>query len=97
MAGNKRLDFFSNSAAGNSTALEWRGGLMAFYAEATWGGGSVKLQFQSPLGTWIDFPSGSLSANGMLILNVPPAQVRAVGATASAIYCSGISIPTYAN
>lgn len=94
MAGSIRVDFFSNSAAGNSSAQFWRGGKVAFYAEATFGGGSVKLQFQSPQGTWIDVASSTLSANGFAILELPPGQYRAVGATASAIYCSMIEIPT---
>jgi hypothetical protein len=94
MAGSQRLDFFSNAAAGNSTAAYWQGGKLAFIAEATFGAGTVKMQFMSPHGTWIDVPSGSLSANGMLILELPQGQVRAVGTTASAIYACAVSIQT---
>ena len=94
MAGTQRIDFFSNAAAGNSAAATWQGGKVGFYAEATWGGGTVKLQFQSPQGTWIDVASSTLSANGMLTLELPPGQFRAVGTTASAIYCSMVTIPT---
>jgi hypothetical protein len=94
MAGTQRIDFFINASAGNSTAQFWRGGKVGFYAEATWSGGSVQLQFQSPQGTWINVANGSLSANGVLILELPPGQYRAVGTTASAIYCSMITVPT---
>lgn len=98
MAGSTRIDFFSNAAAGNSTdfAVQQAGSWM-FYAEATFGGGTVKLQFQSPHGTWIDFPSGSLSANGALILQLPQGRYRAVGTTASAIYSSMVTVPTQTN
>ena len=93
MAGTDRIDFFSNAAAGNSTAKFWKGGKVAFYAEATFGGGNVKLQFQSPQATWIDVASSTLSANGLLILELPPGQYRAVGTTASAIYASMVTVP----
>lgn len=94
MAGSTRLDFFVNAAAGNSTDLYWQGGKLAFIAEATWGGGSVALQFMSPHGTWIAVTSGSLTANGLIVLELPPGRLRAVGTTASAIYASAVSVPT---
>lgn len=94
MAGTERLDFFSNSAAGTSAQKFWKGGKLFFYAEATWGGGNVKLQFISPHGTAIDVASSTISANGGLVFELPPGLYQAVGATASAIYCSAITIPT---
>lgn len=94
MAGTERIDFLSNAAAGNGVSKSYKGGKIALYAEATWGGGNVKLQFQSPQGTWIDVPSSTLSANGFVILEVPPGQYRAVVTTASAAYASAVEVPT---
>jgi hypothetical protein len=76
----------SNAAAGTGSAYQWLGGKGSFIAEATWGGGSAKLQFQSPNGTWIDYPSGSLSANGIINFELPAGQIRTVTATGSAFY-----------
>lgn len=76
----------TNATTGNGAAKDWLGGKGLYFAEATWGGGSAKLQFISPNGTWIDYPSGSLSANGAIIFDLPVGQIRAVIATASATY-----------
>lgn len=94
MAGGTRLDFLVNAAAGNGAAQTWPGGTMAFSGEATFSSGSVLLQFQSPHGTWIPVANSTLSANGLLILQLPAGQYRAVGATGSAFYAYGISVPT---
>lgn len=76
----------SNAGAGNGSAVNWPGGKGAFVAEATWGGGSAKLQFQTDQSTWIDYPSGSLSANGLILFELPAGPVRVVIATATACY-----------
>jgi len=92
MAVGLRLDLASNAGAGNGTAKEWPGGTGFFMAEATWGGGSVKLQYQTPQGTWVDVASSTLSANGALKLDVPPGQVRAAIATSTAVYAHFVRI-----
>lgn len=86
----QRITFAENAAAGTSSAFNWLGGQGVFIAEGTFGGGSAKLQFQSPNSTWIDYPSGSLSANGLISFTLPPGQVRAVTATGSAFYVYAI-------
>ncbi len=80
------LTLLSNAAAGNGNAFPWQGGRGTFTAEATFGGGSVKLQFLTLNGTWVDVASGSLTAAGTLAFELPIGQIRAVGTTASAIY-----------
>lgn len=81
----ERVDLVSNaSATGNG--MTFVGGRSAFIAEATFGGGTVKLQAQSPQGTWIDVSGGSLTANGFVLLDLPPGQYRANIATATAVY-----------
>lgn len=87
------VNFASNAAAGNGAAKTWRGGRCMLIAEATWGGGSFKLQTQTSLGTWVDVASSTLSANGTLNLELPPGQYRGVGATGSAFYADLVHIP----
>ncbi len=95
MAGTTRIDLLSNAAAGNGAAFNLNvGGWYALIAEATWGGGSVKLQVQSPQGTWIDVTSSSQSANGMVLLQLPPGQYRGVVTTSTAAYASLVTVPT---
>lgn len=94
MAGTNRIDFFSNAAAGNSASFTWIGGWLAFYAEAT-GAGTVLLQILSPKGTWITIPNSTISTTGSIVnLQLPPGQLRAVGAGFTAIYASAFSLPT---
>jgi len=81
-----RATLATNAGAGNGTAVEWPGGQGYFMATGTWGGGSAKLQFQTPDAVWVDIASGSLTANGTLKLDIPPGQIRTVIATASAVY-----------
>lgn len=80
-----RLDLLSNASATGS-ALEWQGGKGTFMVEATFGGGTVKLQSQSPNGTWLDVPSCSLTANGMANFELPRGVLRANVATATAVF-----------
>lgn len=76
----------SNEAAGNGPAQYWPGGRGYFTAEATWGGGSAKLQVMSLNGTWLDVTSITLSANGGIAFELPPSSIRTVTATATAAY-----------
>ena len=82
----EQLTLASNAAAGNGTAAYWPGGRGYFTGEATWGGGSAKLQYMTANGTWIDVSSITLSANGGVAFELPPGQVRTVTATGSAFY-----------
>lgn len=83
----------SNAGAGNGTAVQWPGGRGIFIAEATWSAGSAKLQFQSPNSTWIDYTSGSLGANGGILFELPPGQIRVVIATSTACYAYALTNP----
>ena len=75
----------SNASATGSPA-QWRGGRGVLTAVATWGGGSITLQYMGPDGTtWL--PVGSaLTANGMASFELPPGLIRAAVATATAAY-----------
>jgi hypothetical protein len=82
-----------SNASATGSAVVWPGGQMYFTAEATFGGGTVKLQLQSQNGTWLDVPSGSLTANGIVSLTVPAGNIRANVATATAVYAYAVANP----
>ncbi len=87
MANAQRVTVASNSGAGNGTAVILdSGGKWLFMAEATWGGGNIKLQTQSANSTWVDIASSTLSANGALAIDLPAGSVRGVITTSSAVY-----------
>ena len=90
---NGRIDLCENAGAGNKAAKECKGGRYYLMAEATWGGGNIKLQFQTPNGTWIDVPSSTLSANNGTAIELPQGQIRAVVTTATAVYAYLVGIP----
>lgn len=74
------------NASATGSSKQWPGGRGVFMAEATFGGGTVKLQTQSPNGTWVDVASASLTAAGTAVFYLPPGPVRANIATATAVY-----------
>lgn len=82
----QNLALLVNAGVGNGTAAQWQGGRGTFTAEATFGGGTVKLQYMTMNGTWVDVASGSLSAAGTLAFELPIGQIRAVATTATAVY-----------
>jgi hypothetical protein len=81
-----------SNASANGDWVNWPGGKGYFAAEATWGGGSVKLQFKGPNGTAIDYTNGSLSANGGIIFELPAVQIRAAVTTSTAAYATARGI-----
>lgn len=87
------VDLMSNSDAGNGSDVYWGGGKSAFIAEATFGGGSVKLQIKLPQGTYADVSSVTLSAAGMVATDLPPGTYRAVATTATGVYSRLVAIP----
>lgn len=94
MAGLPRIDLLSNAGAGNGTAATLQvAGWYQLYAEATWSGGNVQLQFQSPQGTWINI-GATITANGVLNLQLAAGQYRAVVTTSSAVFASLLPTPT---
>ena len=78
------------------------GGKYAVTAEATWGGGSAKLQIQSPkLGpaaTFISVNSSTdFAANGFFVLDLPAGTYQITIATATAVYLSIVGLPEAAD
>jgi hypothetical protein len=86
MASSLHVDLLSNAGTGNGADKLWEGGKAAFLAEATFGGGSVKLQIKLPQGTYADVTLATLSAAGMVVTDLPPGTYRAVATTATAVY-----------
>ena len=91
MSNGQHEDLLENASATGSAAT-WKGGKGLFTAEATWGGGTVKLQFMSRNGTWVDVTDNSLTANGATPFELPPGQIRAHVATATVVYAYVIAL-----
>lgn len=87
------VTLLSNAGTGNGSDVSYPGGKSAFIAEATFGGGSVKLQIKLPQGTYADVTSATLSAAGMYVTDLPAGTYRAVATTATAVYASLVRIP----
>ena len=75
-----------SNASATGDAKSWQGGKGLFTAEATWGGGTVKLQFKTINGTWVDVDGVSLTADGTKEFELPIGEIRANVATATAVY-----------
>lgn len=85
----------SNISATPSAWSQWPGGKGTFAAEATWGGGTVKLQTRAPNGTAIDVGAyTTLTANGAGNFELPPCEIRANIATATAVYATATRFDT---
>jgi len=82
-----------DAGAGNQADKTFAGGKCSFIAEGTFGGGSVKLQLKTKQDTYVDVPSSTLSANGLLGLDLPAGTYRAVTATGSAFYAWLVRVP----
>ena len=83
----------SNGSA-TSASQQWPGGRGQFAAAATFGGGSVALEFLCPDGsTWaavkdINGTTVSLTAAGGQVFDLPPCPIRAAVVTATAVYAA---------
>ena len=72
----------------------WPGGKGVFQAVATFGGGSVGLEYLGPDGTtWVAAASGLLTANGGFVFELSPGPIRAAVVTATAVHASAARIP----
>lgn len=77
-----------NNASANGASAQWGGGKGLFSAVATWGGGSVQLQYMGPDGsTWLNVGS-AVTANGVQNFELPPGLIRAAVTAATAAYAA---------
>lgn len=75
-----------SNASATSAGAQWGGGRGVFAVVATFGGGSVTLQYLGPdEATWLTGAT-ALTANGLVAFELPPGQIRAAVATATAVY-----------
>lgn len=86
------LELLSNASA-TSAAMSWPGGRGWFSVKATWGGGSVALHYMLPDGATYVAAIAALSADGGAAFELPPCKVKAVVATATAVYAQAARIP----
>ncbi|UOF83099.1 hypothetical protein [Caudoviricetes sp.] len=75
-----------SNASATGTGVNWQGGRGVFTVEATFGGGTVTLQFQTLNGTWVAVDGCALTAAGTKAFDLPPGPIRAAVATATAVY-----------
>lgn len=96
MAGFGRIDLLSAAGPGNGSDFALpTGGKFAFQAESpAWGGGSAKLQISMPSGNFVDVTGGSLSADGMLTVDLPQGRVRAVVTTTASVTANLMLVPS---
>lgn len=88
-----KLTLLSNAGAGNGASFVQPGGKYTMIGEATYGGGSQKLQMKTENGTFVDVAGSTLSAAGTLTVELPPGEVRCVATTATVNYVS--LVPVY--
>jgi hypothetical protein len=92
MATSTEAVTFSNISA-TTAAFTLRGGKYAFTVNATFGGGTVKLQTLGGDGsTWIDV--ASQTANASVAVDVCPGQYRIAIATATVVFVIVGRVPT---
>lgn len=89
-----------NAGAGIGTGQDWNGGRGLFSVLATFGGGTVALEYLGPDGvTWFPAPKVSdgtaISATvaGGILFELPPGKVRANATAATAVYARVDRIP----
>lgn len=89
-----RLDLLTNASATGAGQL-WPGGRGVFSVAATFGGGTVKLQYLLPdNSSWADAGTDTtLTANGGGGFELPAVQIRANVATATGVYATAVGIP----
>lgn len=79
-----------SNVAATGEWFNWPGGRGEFSAVATWGGGTVKLQYKGPDDTTaVDVGDDTtLTANGGGVFELGACQIRAHVATATAVYAT---------
>ena len=89
------ITLLSNASATGS-AFTVKGGTYVFAGEGTFSGGTLTLQVACANGTFVNFPSVSLTANGFVVCQLPAnCSVKAAltGGTPSAMYATVTAVP----
>ena len=86
----------AENVAATGSWVNFPGGAAWFMVEATFGGGTVKIQTKNANGTAVDVASGSVTAAGYTQhAYLPAGEYRCNIATATAVYAKLIPCPTY--
>lgn len=100
MARRIQLQLALNAAATDASGFDWPGGDGLLMVDATWGGGSVKLEQLSPAGQWLGLNAYatatpiSLTANGTAHFRTPAGKIRVNITTATAVNAHAVGIPS---
>lgn len=87
----------ASNASATGDWFMWPGGRGEFRAQATWGGGTVKLECKGPNGTAQDVgPDVTLTADGGGIFELGAGEIRCNIATATAVYAMALRVPSAA-
>lgn len=89
------VDLLVNASATGAPQL-WGLGNGVLSVVGTFGGATLQLQMLGPnSSTWIDIPTASFTANGAIVVELPPARVRmnVTGGTPSALFASLQAVP----
>ncbi len=87
----------ASNASATGAWFQWPGGRGEFRVEATFGGGTVKLQCKGPNGTPMDVGAAvTLTANGGGIFELGAGEIRASITTATGVYAMALRIPSAA-
>ena len=85
----------ASNASATGDWVAWPGGRGEFRVEATWGGGTVKLQCKGPNGTAQDVGTDTtLTADGGGIFELGAGEIRANVATSTGVYAMALAIPS---
>ncbi|CAB3644094.1 hypothetical protein [Trinickia soli] len=97
----RRAQLTLSTAGGGAVAsVDWQGGRGLFMVDATWGGGTVALEQQSPAGVWLPLNHEgtstpiSLTANGTANFVSAAGAIRANVTTATAVNAYAVGVPT---
>jgi hypothetical protein len=89
----------ANNASATTPGVDWPGGKGLLMVSATFGGGTVALEQQSPTGVWLPLTlrnsttAISLTANGTVLFEAPAGPIRLAITTATAVFGHAIGIP----
>jgi len=85
----------ASNASATGDWVAWPGGRGEFRVEATWGGGTVKLECKGPNGTAQDVGTDTtLIADGGGIFELGAGEIRANIDTATGVYAMALAIPS---
>jgi len=75
----RTLTLLENSGAATSAEKDWGGGYGCLFGEGSFGGGTLRLEAQTPNGTWVAVgATTTLSANGLGGFFLPECKIRVV-------------------